>query len=268
MPDTIATDLTDRRGGVVRIVVAAAAALLLLLGLASTASAQVKVLISGGFQGAYSQLLPEFEQTSGIKVTTATGGSVGAGPNTIGGQLRRGIAADIVILAREGLADLIAEHRIIPGSDIDLARSVIGVIVPAGVPKPDIRTVDGLKRALLNAKTVAISTSTSGEYLTKTLFPKLGIADVMAPKTISSGSAAVGDGKADLGLQQVSEVLRVPNAQFVGPIPDEIQYATMYAAGIVAGSSAQDAARKLVAFLSSDHARPAITKSGMEPATR
>ncbi len=268
MADTIATDLTDRRCGEVRPVIAAAAAFLLLLGFASSASAQVKVLISGGFQGAYAQLLPEFEQTSGIHVTTAGGGSVGSGPNTIGGQLRRGVAADVVILAREGLADLIAEHRIVPGSDVDLARSVIGVIVPAGAPKPDIRTVDGLKHALLNAKTVAISTSTSGEYLTKTLFPKLGIADAMGPKTITSGSAAVGDGRADLGLQQVSEVLRVPNAQFVGTIPDEVQFATMYAAGIVAGSSAQDAARRLVAFLSSDHARPAITNSGMKPAQR
>jgi molybdate transport system substrate-binding protein len=182
--------------------------------------------------------------------------------------LRRGVAADVVILAREGLADLIAEHRIVPGSDVDLARSVIGMIVPAGAPKPDISTVDGVKRALLNARAVAISTSTSGEYLTKTLFPKLGIADVMASKTITSGAAAVGEGKADVGLQQVSEVLRVPNAQFVGAIPDEIQYATMYAAGLVAGSDAQEGARKLIAFLSSDHARPAIMKSGMEPAGR
>jgi molybdate transport system substrate-binding protein len=232
------------------------------------AVAQVKVLISGGFQGAYGQLLPEFEQTSGVRVTTATGGSVGTGPNTIGGQLRRGVAADVVILAREGLADLIAERRIVPGSDVDLARSVIGMIVPAGAPKPDIRTVDGLRRALVNAKTVAISTSTSGEYLTRTLFPKLGIADVMTSKTITSGAAAVGEGKADVGLQQVSEVLRVPNAQFVGTIPDEVQYATMYAAGVVTGSSVQDAARALIAFLSSEHATPAIVKSGMEPAKR
>jgi molybdate transport system substrate-binding protein len=238
------------------------------LAIPAAASAQVRVLISGGFQGAYGQLLPEFEQASGVHVTTATGGSIGAGPNTIGGQVRRGVPVDVVILAREGLADLIAEHRIVSGSDTDLAKSVIGMIVPAGAPRPDITTIDGLRQTLLRAKTVAISTSTSGEYLTRTLFPKLGIADVMAPRTITTGAAAVGNGTADVGLQQVSEVLRVPNAQFVGTIPADVQYATVYAAAIVATSTRQDAARRLIAFLSSDHAKTAITNSGMEPAIR
>jgi len=258
---------TKRRSlrGAIRVVIGA---MLVTAGAPAAALAQVKVLISGGFQGAYGELLPEFEQANAVHVATATGGSIGTGPNTIAGQLRRNVPADVVILAREGLADLIAEHRIVPGSDVDLAKSVIGMIVPAGAPKPDISTVEGLRRTLLNAKTVAISTSTSGEYLTKTLFPKLGIADAMAPKTITSGSAAVGSGKADVGLQQVSEVLRVPNSQFVGPIPADVQYATMYSAGIVAGSTQQDAARKLIAFLSSDHAVAAITKSGMEPPAR
>jgi molybdate transport system substrate-binding protein len=245
-----------------------AVAVLALAAIPSAAAAQVKVLISGGFQGAYAQLLPEFEQTTGVRVTTTTGGSVGAGPNTIGGQVRRGVPVDVVILAREGLADLIAERRVVAGSDVDLARSVIGMIVPAGAPRPDISTTEALKQTLLRARAVAISTSTSGEYLTKTLFPKLGIAEVMAAKTITSGAAAVGNGTADVGLQQVSEVLRVPNAQFVGTIPADVQYATVYAAAVVATSNEQDASRKLIAFLSSDRAREAITKSGMDPVGR
>ena len=108
--------------------------------------AQIKVIISGGFSPAYRELLPEFEKTSGIKVTTTSGGSVGNGPNTIGGQIRRGVPADVVILAREGLRDLIAEQRIVAGTDVDLAQSIIGMVVRAGAPKPDISTVRSSRR--------------------------------------------------------------------------------------------------------------------------
>ena len=96
---------------------------------------------------------------------------------------------------------------------MDLAQSVIGMIVRAGATKPDISTVDALKATLLRAKSVAISTSTSGVYLTTKLFPQLGIANEMASKTNMSGAAAVGRGEAEVGLQQVSEVLPVPNSQ-------------------------------------------------------
>lgn len=229
------------------------------------AAAQVRVLISGGFSAAYTELLPQFEQSTGITVTTARGGSVGVGPNTIGAQIRRGVAADVIILAREGLGELVAEGRTIPGTDVDLARSVIGLIVRRGAPRPDISTVENLKQALLRAKSVAVSSSTSGVYLTGTLFPKLGIASQMAGKTTTNGAAAVGRGEAEIGLQQVSEVLPVPDTTFVGTIPDEVQYVTTYAAAIVARSTHADAAKRLIAFLRSEAARPAIRKSGMEP---
>jgi len=232
------------------------------------ASAQVKVIISGGFNAAYRELLPQFEKATGITVTTTSGGSVGNGPNTIGGQIRRGVAADVVILAREGLQDLIAEQRIVPGTDVDLARSIIGVVVRAGAPKPDISTIETFKKALLAAGSVAMSSSTSGVYLTQTLFPRLGIADQMASKTSMGGAALVGRGEAELGLQQVSELLPIPNTQFVGTIPAEIQYETTYAAAVVAGSTQVDAARRLVAFLSAADAAGAITRSGMEPVRR
>ena len=227
--------------------------------------AQIKVIISGGFSPAYRELLPEFEKTSGIKVTTTSGGSVGNGPNTIGGQIRRGVPADVVILAREGLRDLIAEQRIVAGTDVDLAQSIIGMVVRAGAPKPDISTVDALKQTLLRAKSVAMSSSTSGVYLTTVLFPRLGIADQMAGKISISGAAAVGRGEAEIGLQQVSEVLAIPGVDFVGAIPAEIQYVTVYAAAVVAGSKELDASKRLIAFLSSEGARAAIKKSGMEP---
>lgn len=240
-------------------------ALAALLALPASASAQVQVIISGGFTAAYRELLPSFQQSSGITVTTTSGGSVGSGPNTIGGQIRRGAPADVIILAREGLADLITEGRTVPGTDVDLARSVIGMVVRAGAPKPDISTIDRFKQALLDAKSVAMSSSTSGVYLTTTLFPKLGIAAQMASKTSMEGAALVGRGQAEIGLQQVSEVLAIPGTDFVGPIPQEVQYVTIYAAAVVAASTRVAAARRLIAFLASDESSVAIAKSGMEP---
>lgn len=231
----------------------------------SVSFAQVKVIISGGFTAAYRELLPEFERASGISVTTTSGGSVGNGPNTIGAQVRRGVPADVIILARDGLKDLIGEGRIVPGTDVDLARSVIGMIVRAGTPRPDISSVEALEQTLLHAKSVAVSSSTSGVYLTTVLFPRLGIANAMKDKITSTGAAAVGRGEAEIGLQQVSEVLAVPNVDYVGTIPDEVQYATMYAAAVVSSSSQIDASKQLIAFLSSEHATSAIRKSGMEP---
>ena len=141
------------------------------------ASAQLNVLISGGFSGAYEQLLPEFERTSGIKVTTGSGASQGTGPQTIAAQLARGVPANVVILSREGLSELIAAKRIATGTDVDLARVPLGVAVRAGTPKPDVSTVEAFKQVLLKAKTVAIPGSTSGIWLKTDLFPRLGIAE-------------------------------------------------------------------------------------------
>src|SRR6201982_2643918 len=141
------------------------------------AMAQIKVLMSGGFSGAYEQLLPEFERTSGIKVATGSGASQGTGPQTIAAQLARGVPANVVILSREGLSELIAAKRIVAGTDVNLARVPLGVAVRAGAPKPDVSTVEAFKQVLLEAKTVAIPGSTSGIWLTTDLFPRLEIAD-------------------------------------------------------------------------------------------
>jgi molybdate transport system substrate-binding protein len=245
--------------------VRAALTVAIVVGLSTVASAQVKVIISGGFSAAYKELLPQFERTSGVTVTTTSGGSIGSGPNTIGNQIRRGVPADVIILAREGLAELIAEQRIVPGTDVDLARSIIGMVVRAGAPKPDISTIEGLKQTLLRAKSVAVSSSTSGVYLTTKLFPQLGIAEQMSGKVVTSGAAAVSKGEAEIGLQQVSEVLPLPGVQFVGTIPAEVQYVTVYAAAVVAGSTNVDAGKRLITFLTSPAVASTIRKSGMEP---
>src|SRR5437762_7041295 len=146
------------------------------------ASAHLKVMISGGFSGPYEKLLPEFERTTGIKVTTGSGSSQGTGPQTIGAQLARGVQTDVVILSREGLTELIEAKRIAAGTDVDLARTPIGVAVRAGAPKPDVSTVESFKKVLLKAKAVAVPGSTSGIFLINDVFPRLGIADKITVK--------------------------------------------------------------------------------------
>src|ERR1700761_5177259 len=119
----------------------------------AAAAAQLKVMMSGGFSGAYEQLLPEFERTTGIKVTTGPGAAQGSGPQTIAAQLANGVTADVVILSREGLTELVAAKRIVAGTDVNLAQVPLGVAVRAGATKPDVSTVEAFKQALLNAKT-------------------------------------------------------------------------------------------------------------------
>jgi len=144
------------------------------------AATQVKVLMSGGFATAYKQVLPEFERSTGIKVTTGTGASQGAGPDTIAAQLARGEPVDVVILSREGLDQLIVDGRITKGTDRDLAETPMGVAVRSGAPKPDISSLEAFKKSLVSAKAVAYPGSTTGLFMTGTLFPRLGIADEIA----------------------------------------------------------------------------------------
>jgi len=239
-----------------------------LLMVSPAASAQLKVMTSGGFSGPYEKLLPEFERATGIKVTTSSGSSQGAGPETIGAQLARGVPVDVVILSREGLAELIAANRIAAGSEADLARTPIGVAVRSGAAKPDVGTVEAFKKVVLNAKAVAVPGSTSGIFLTKQVFPRLGIADKVNVKVAPRGTGAaamVASGEADVGLLPVSEIVHAPGVELAGVIAEEIQLNQVFAAAVVAGSTQADAAKRLIAFLASDRARAVIKSSGMEP---
>jgi molybdate transport system substrate-binding protein len=232
------------------------------------ASAQLKVLISGGFSGAYEQLVPEFERKSGIKVTTGSGSSQGTGPQTIGAQLARGVPADVVILSREGLNELMAARRIATGTDVDLAQVPLGVAVRSNSAKPDVSTVDTVKQVLLTAKTVAVPGSTSGIWLTTDLFPRLGIAGKINVKVMPRGAdatAMVAKGEADLAVMPVSEVVHARGVDLAGAIPPEIQFVQVFSAALVAGSSEIDGSRRLIEFLASTRAAEAIRRSGMEP---
>lgn len=232
-------------------------------------AAEVHVLISGGFSAALADLVPQFEHATKHKVITSRGGSLGKEPTSIPGRLHGGQRADVLIMVAEGLEEIAKGGWVAPNTRVDLARSRLGMAVRAGMRVPDIGTVDAFKRAMLEAKSVAISTSASGLYFTKELFPKLGIADQMSAKTGSARGiptgVAVARGDFEVALQQISELLPVPGIVFVGPLPPEIQVVTIFSAAVAARAVEPDAARTLIRFLASTEAAPAISKSGMDP---
>lgn len=228
----------------------------------------MKVLISGGFSGPYEKLVLEFERATGIKVSTGSGSSQGTGPQTIGAQLARGVPADVVIMSREGLTELIGAKRIAAGTDVDLARTPLGVAVRAGAPKPDVRTVEAFKRVVLKANAVAVPSSTSGIFLRDEVLPRLGIADKVNLKATPRGSGAaamVAGGEADLAVMPLSEIVHAPGVELAGVIAEEIQLNQIFSAAVVAGAKEPDAGKKLIAFLASPQAAPAISGGGMEP---
>ena len=229
---------------------------------------ELKVIISGGFTGAYEKLLPEFIAANGVKIATGSGASQGAGPQTIAAQLARGVLADVVILSREGLNELIAANRILLGSDADLAQVGLGVAVRSGASKPDVGTVEGFKQIVLAAKVVAVPASTSGIWLTENLFPRLGIAGKIEVRKTPRGSdaaAMVAAGDAALAVMPDSEIKVAPGVDFAGSLAAEIQFMQVFSAAVVAGSGAIEISRRLIDFLASARAAEAIRNSGMEP---
>jgi molybdate transport system substrate-binding protein len=233
--------------------------------------AQLRVMISGGFSGAYKQVLPEFEKAEGVTVTTLSGASQGSGPLTIASQLKNGAVVDVVILSREGLTELVNEGRIIAGTDADLATVPIGAAVKAGTPKPDVSTAAAFKQALLGAKVIAVPGSTSGIFLREKVFTQLGIAGKINVKVTERGSQAAAmaaSGEADIVVQPVSELMNVPGLEYAGRIPDEFQLIQVFASAVVKGSNQVDAGRKLIRFLASDRTRAALLKNGMDPVAK
>jgi molybdate transport system substrate-binding protein len=234
--------------------------------ISNTAIAQLEVMISGGFQGPYTQMLPSFERMTGIKVITKSGASQGSGPKTIKAQLLAGTSADVVILSREGLAELIAMNKILANSDVDLAQVPIGLAVPTGNVKPDILTTKAFSDALVNAKKIVVPGSTSGIYLTKEIFPKLGISDQISVQITERGAQAttiLANREANIAIQPSSELINVPGIDYVGSIPGSLQLIQTFAAAITTNASNLDAAKKLIEYLSSPIAVGPIKNSGM-----
>jgi ABC-type molybdate transport system substrate-binding protein len=250
-------------------VVGLAAAVILFVA-AATSAEDVRVMTSGAFTAAYRELVPQFEHATHDKVISSFGASMGDAPDSIPGRLRRGEPADVVILAAQALDDLIRQGKVVAGSRVDLVESRIGMAVKSGTPKPDISSVDGLVRALLKAKSIAYSDSASGVYLSTVLFPRLGVASQVKGKATrilgnERVGAVVARGDAEVGFQQISELLPVPGITVVGPLPPGAQQVTIFSAGIVAGAKAPQAAARLIAFFTSSQAAPVIARSGLDP---
>jgi len=247
---------------------AAVAVLFVVLPVRAAYAEDCIVMTSGAFAAAYLQLAPGFERaTKNTLVTAAT--SMGTGEQAIRARVARGEAVDVVIVDADALDDMVRNGLIVASSRVALARSGIGIAVRAGARKPDISSVDALKRALLAATSVAYSASVSGDYLVKEVFPRLGIADQMKAKgrriERERVGAVVARGEAEIGFQQLSELLPIQGIEVVGPLPSDVQRITTFSAGIAVRAQHPETAKALIDFLASRAASDVVARSGMEP---
>ena len=233
------------------------------------APAEVAVVTSGGLAAAYDVLAPRFEARTGLRLVTAYGASGGGAPDSIPARLERGERFDILIMSQAGLNGLSEQGVIRPDTRVDLASSSIGMAVLEGEPLPDVSTPEAFVETLLAAESIGYSASVSGTYVSTELFPRLGLAEQLAPKSrriVSERVAAVvARGEVEIGFQQVSEILSIEGAAYAGPIPDEYQRVTTFSAGITTDAGNPDGAQQLIDFLASPEAAPTIAETGLEP---
>lgn len=230
---------------------------------------EFRVMTSGAFTAAHLALIPQVERLTGKKVVTVTT-SIGTGDISIPNRLKRGEVADIVIVADDVMRQFIADSLVLAEGHALVAQSSIAMAVRAGAPKPDINTIDALRRTLLQAKSIGYSASGSGKYFTTELVQRLGIAEQVLPKSRMIGGgervgAVVARGELDIGFQQISELLPVPGIAYITPLPPEVQKVSQFAAGVGATSPDKGLARTVIEFLASPAASQAITNSGLEP---
>ena len=222
----------------------------------------IKILSGGAMKSLMVDVVPLFERVSGVKVEIKF-----ALTSVLKKEIEDGAAFDIALLPRPELDALVEAGKIAAGTQTDITRSAVGLAVRAGSPKPDIGTVEALKRTLQEAKSIGYSDGPSGAYIAE-LLVRLGIADDMKPKTrLTSRPVAeiVAEGEAEVGMQQIVAILPVKGAELVGPLPGELQNIIVYAAGIAVGSGQSGTARTLVAFMATPDVARMIRAKGMEP---
>ena len=231
-------------------------------GTAGTRAAEIHVMSTVAFKGAYLAMLPAFEPTSGHKVVTQWVPTV-----EVLRRIKAGETVDLVLMAANGLEDLAKAGKIESASQTPFVKSGVGMAVRAGAPRPDVSSVAAFKRTLLAAKSVGYSTGPSGSYLVG-LFERLGIAaDIKTKTTLIQGEPvgeSVARGEAEIGFQQIPEILPVKGIQYLGPLPAEIQYNTVFSAGLHTAARQPDAARAWIKFLKTPEAAVFYKKYGME----
>lgn len=242
------------------IVVAAAA---LMSGIVS--AAEIKVLSTQATEQSYRELVPQFEKATGHKVTTIFTGTLDADKRVLAGEQH-----DLLIMSQSSIDQHVKGGKVVAGSRVDLARSGVAVGVKAGAPKPDISTVDALKRTILNAKSIGYSTGPSGNYIIA-LFERLGVADQVKPKLKQTATGVfvgsiIASGEVEIGFQQVSELSQYEGVDYVGPLPAEVQNYTTFSSGVLSNAKQGEAARALVRYITSPQAGAVYRKRGMEPA--
>lgn len=225
---------------------------------------ELRVVAPNAVKEAVSEVAAQFEKQRGVKVILSWGGSEAISRRVAGGE-----AFDVVVNTAQGVDRLIADGKLVAGSRTDFSRSGVAAAVRAGLPRPDISTVDALRRTLLSAESIAISSGASGRYLEQ-LFQRLGVADEVKRKTRQPPSGAqIGDllarGEADLGFQQVTELLHAKGVDYLGPLPAEVQNYTVWSAGLASGASAPDLAQAFMRALVAPDASGVIRRTGMEP---
>jgi molybdate transport system substrate-binding protein len=226
-------------------------------------ASEVKVLSTIATKEAYLELVPEFERTSGRKVVTTWAGTVDVLKRVGGGEVH-----DVVMISIPQLDQLVDQGKIVRGSRVDIAKSGIGVAVKAGAPRPDISSGEALKRTLLAAKTVGYTSGPSGVYMAE-LIERLGIAAQVKPKHrgVPSGGTVgtiVATGEAEIGFQQVSELVHIKGIDYIGPLPPDVQRVTIFSSGIHTAANNPDGARVLVKFLTAPAAHAAMKRAGLE----
>jgi molybdate transport system substrate-binding protein len=243
-------------------IIAAAGALLLS---AMVNAAEINVISTQATQEAYQELVAQFEKATGHKVTTFFSGTL-----NVQKKLADGEPYDMLIMAGPAIDEQIKLGKALAGSRVDLAKSGTGLAVRKGAAKPDISSVDALKKTLLTVKSIGYSTGPSGVYMLS-VFEKLGIADQVKGKLKQTPSGVfvgtlIANGDAEVGFQQISELVHFAGIDYVGPLPGELQRMTMFSSGIHSGAKQADAAKALVKFLTAPAAGPVIRKHGLEPA--
>jgi molybdate transport system substrate-binding protein len=222
------------------------------------------MLSTRAVQGALPTLLSSFEQATGAKVVIDFSPT-----NALVARIKEGDRGDVAILTREGVAELAGLGILDGASAVDLVRSMVGLAVKAGAPKPDIATAEAFTAALLAASSIVYSRlGASGVYFAG-LIERLGIADAVNAKATIIPSGLTGElvarGEVEMAVQQLSELKAVPGVDIVGPLPASLQTPGIFSAAAFTGSTNTDLARRLLNVLASPDAGAAYRAAGLEP---